>query len=111
MHTDFACLLYHNHIVNKLPAELVYEIVGDAVAVEKDYVCEALPVRLVGMSDEKMSQYIEFVADRLLQQLGYDRLYNASNPFPFMEMISLNGKTNFFERRVSEYSKSGVMSN
>jgi ribonucleoside-diphosphate reductase beta chain len=109
MHCDFACLLYNNHVVNKLPEERVRQIITDAVDIEKDFVTDALPVKLIGMNADLMSQYIEFVADRLLVELGCSKVYNASNPFDFMEMISLQGKTNFFEKRVAEYQKAGVM--
>ncbi|MGO2402512.1 MAG: ribonucleoside-diphosphate reductase small subunit [Mesonia sp.] len=108
LHCDFACLLYVNHLKNKLPEETVQKIIADAVEVEKEFVTEALPVRLIGMNAELMCQYIEFVADRLLVSLGYKKVWNATNPFDFMELISLQGKTNFFERRVGEYQKSGV---
>ena len=110
LHCDFACLLYTEHIKNKLPEERVRKIITDAVEIEKDFVCEALPVKLIGMNADLMSQYIEFVADRLLMELGCEKVYNATNPFDFMEMISLQGKTNFFEKRVAEYQKAGVMS-
>jgi len=110
LHCDFACLLYSEHIKNKLPEERVRKIIVDAVDIEKDFVCEALPVKLIGMNADLMSQYIEFVADRLLMELGCEKVYNATNPFDFMEMISLQGKTNFFEKRVAEYQKAGVMS-
>lgn len=110
LHCDFACLLYTQHIKNKLPKERVRQIITDAVAIEKEFVCDALPVRLIGMNADLMSQYIEFVADRLLMELGCEKEYNATNPFDFMEMISLQGKTNFFEKRVAEYQKAGVMS-
>ena len=109
LHCDFACLLYNNHLVNKLPVERVTQIITDAVAIEKEFVTDALPVRLIGMNADLMSQYIEFVADRLLVELGCPKVYNATNPFDFMEMISLQGKTNFFEKRVGEYQKAGVM--
>ena len=108
MHCDFACLLYTQHIVNKLPKSTVEKIIVDAVNIEKEFVCDALPVRLIGMNADLMSQYIEFVADRLLVELGNEKVYNATNPFDFMEMISLQGKTNFFEKRVAEYQKAGV---
>lgn len=108
LHCDFACLLYVNHLKNKLPEETVQKIIADAVEVEKEFVTEALPVRLIGMNAELMCQYIEFVADRLLDALGCKKVWNATNPFDFMELISLQGKTNFFERRVGEYQKSGV---
>lgn len=110
LHCDFACLLYTDHIKNKISQEKIYEIILNAVEIEKEFVTEALPVSLIGMNAELMCQYIEFVADRLLVSLGCNKYYNASNPFDFMELISLQGKTNFFEKRVAEYQKSGVMS-
>ncbi len=109
LHCDFACLLYMNHTINKLSDERVLEIIEDAVAIEKDFVTDALPVNLIGMNAELMCQYIEFVADRLLNELIGRKIYNSTNPFDFMEMISLQGKTNFFEKRVGEYQKAGVM--
>ena len=109
LHCDFACLLYNNHIKNQLPKETVQEIIQDAVTIEKEFVTDALPVKLIGMNSDLMCQYIEFVADRLLNELGCEKVYNSSNPFDFMEMISLQGKTNFFEKRVGEYQKAGVM--
>jgi ribonucleoside-diphosphate reductase beta chain len=109
LHCDFACLLYDKYLTNKLSQERVYEIIADAVRIEQEFVTEALPVSLIGMNAELMNQYIEFVADRLLIALGYEKLYKAVNPFDFMEMISLQGKTNFFEKRVAEYQKAGVM--
>ena len=111
LHCDFACLLYTDHVKNKLPKEKVTKIITDAVVIEKEFVSDAIPVRLIGMNSDLMCQYIEFCADRLLLALGCDKYYNASNPFDFMEMISLQGKTNFFEKRVAEYQKSGVMNN
>ena len=108
LHCDFACLLY-NQLVNKLPAERVTEIITNAVVIEKEFVSDAIPVRLIGMNADMMCQYIEFVADRLLVALNLPKFYNAVNPFPFMEMQSLQGKTNFFEKRVAEYQKAGVM--
>jgi ribonucleoside-diphosphate reductase beta chain len=110
LHCDFACLLYTDHIKNQLSQERIYEIILDAVEIEKEFVTVALPVSLIGMNAEMMCQYIDFVADRLLVSLGCQKHYNATNPFDFMEMISLQGKTNFFEKRVAEYQKSGVMS-
>ncbi|KAG5475971.1 hypothetical protein CUR178_03686 [Leishmania enriettii] len=110
LHTDFACLLYNSHIRHKLPRERVLEIIVDAVNIEREFICDALPVRLIGMNSELMAQYIEFVADRLLVSLGEEKHYNATQPFDFMEMISLQGKTNFFEKKVGEYQKAGVMS-
>lgn len=109
LHCDFACLLYNNHLNNKLSEEKVRSIILDAVEIEKEFILEALPVRLIGMNSELMSQYIEFVADRLLMELGCKKEYNATNPFDFMDMISIEGKTNFFEKRVAEYQKAGVM--
>ncbi len=109
LHCDFACLIY-SQLKNKLPKERVKEIITNAVMIEKDFVSNALPVRLIGMNADMMCQYIEFVADRLLVALGCEKTYNATNPFDFMELISLQGKTNFFEKRVAEYQKAGVMS-
>ena len=111
LHCDFACMLYTEHIVGKLPEEQITKIITDAVAIEKIFVSDALPVKLIGMNADQMCQYIEFVADRLLVALGLSKYYNAANPFDFMELISLEGKTNFFEKRVGEYQKSGVTSN
>jgi ribonucleoside-diphosphate reductase beta chain len=110
LHCDFACLLYTKYIRNKLPQDRVYQIIREAVDIEKEFVTDSLPVDLIGMNAKLMTEYIEFVADRLLQALDCDKIYNATNPFDFMEMISLQGKTNFFEKRVAEYQKSGVMS-
>ncbi len=109
LHTDFACLLY-SQLKNQLPKEIVYGIIMDAVEIEKRFVSDALPVELIGMNSKLMCQYIEFVADRLVFMLGYPKIYEAQNPFDWMELISLEGKTNFFERRVGEYQRSGVMS-
>jgi ribonucleoside-diphosphate reductase beta chain len=109
LHCDFACLLY-SQLVHPLPESTVHAIIQHAVEIEKEFVVSALPVKLIGMNADLMCQYIEFVADRLLVALGCTKIYQASNPFDFMELISLQGKTNFFERRVSEYQKSGVMS-
>ena len=109
LHCDFACLLYNNHLVNKLPKEQVRDIILDAVEIEKEFILDALPVKLIGMNSDLMSQYIEFVADRLLMELGCEKVFNVSNPFDFMEMISIQGKTNFFEKRVGEYQKAGVL--
>ncbi len=108
MHCDFACLLYNNHLVNKLSTERITEIITDAVEIEKEFVTDALPVDLIGMNAKLMRQYIEFVADRLLDELGCPKVYKVKNPFDFMEMISLQGKTNFFEKRVGDYQKAGV---
>ncbi|KAL0450803.1 UNVERIFIED_CONTAM: Ribonucleoside-diphosphate reductase small chain [Sesamum latifolium] len=109
LHCDFACLLY-SLLKMKLSEEKVKAIVADAVEIEREFVCDALPCALVGMNGELMSQYIKFVADRLLNALGYGKLYNVQNPFDWMELISLQGKTNFFEKRVGEYQKASVMS-
>lgn len=108
LHCEFACLLY-SMLSNKLSEERVHEIILDAVVIEKEFVTDALPVDLIGMNARLMQQYIEFVADRWLDELGYAKVYNATNPFDFMEMISLQGKTNFFEKRVGDYQKAGVL--
>lgn len=110
MHTDFAALLYERHLQKRLPRERVLELLTEAVDIEREFICDALPVRLIGMNANLMKQYIEFVADRLLVSIGEEKFYNVTNPFDFMEMISLQGKTNFFEKKVSEYQKVGVMS-
>jgi ribonucleoside-diphosphate reductase subunit M2 len=107
LHTDFACQLY-KLLHDKCSAARVQQIVSEAVEIEKHFVCGALPVALIGMNSHQMSEYIEFVADRLLLELGCEKLYNTTNPFPFMEQLSLQGKTNFFERRVGDYQKAGV---
>jgi len=109
LHCDFACHLYTNHVGNKLSEETVIGIIKDAVEIEKEFVTDSLPVNLIGMNAQMMRQYIEFVADRLLDELIGKKVYGATNPFDFMEMISLRGKTNFFEKRVAEYQKAGVM--
>jgi ribonucleoside-diphosphate reductase beta chain len=109
LHCDFACLLYTKHLVNKLPKEQVRDIIMNAVEIEKEFVADAIPVKLIGMNSDLMCQYIEFVADRLLTELGNEKVYNTTNPFDFMEMISLQGKSNFFEKRVGEYQKAGVL--
>ena len=109
LHCDFACLLYNDHLNNKLSKDEVKEIIMDAVAIEKEFVTDAIPVRLIGMNSDLMAQYIEFVADRLLVELGNEKVYNTQNPFDFMDMISIQGKTNFFEKRVGEYQKAGVL--
>ncbi|RME19819.1 MAG: ribonucleoside-diphosphate reductase [Bacteroidetes bacterium] len=108
LHCDFACLLYTKYIENKLPESTVQQIIREAVSIEHEFVRDAIPVRLIGMNADLMCQYIEFVADRLLTALGCSKIFNVSNPFDFMEMISLQGKTNFFEKRVSEYKKAAV---
>jgi ribonucleoside-diphosphate reductase beta chain len=109
LHCDFACHLYTKHVVNPLPKETVIDIIKDAVKIEKEFVTDAIPVKLIGMNADMMCQYIEFVADRLLNELVGQKIYHSTNPFDFMEMISLQGKTNFFEKRVAEYQKAGVM--
>jgi ribonucleoside-diphosphate reductase beta chain len=109
LHCEFACLLYNNYVVNKLSQERVYEIILDAVKIEKEFITDALPAALIGMNSNLMSQYIEYVADFWLSRLGYAKYFNTPNPFDFMDAISLQGKTNFFENRVAEYQKAGVM--
>tara|TARA_B100000767_G_scaffold5554_1_gene5348 strand:- start:855 stop:1829 length:975 start_codon:yes stop_codon:yes gene_type:complete len=109
LHCDFACMLHNDHIVNKVPKERITQIITEALDIEREFIIEALPVRLIGMNSELMTQYLEFVTDRLLQELHCDKIYNVENPFDFMDMISLQGKTNFFEKRVSEYQKAGVL--
>jgi ribonucleoside-diphosphate reductase beta chain len=109
LHCDFACLIYNNHLVNKLPQQQVIDIILEAVEIEKEFILDALPVKLIGMNSDLMSQYIEFVADRLLVELNCPKQFNVTNPFDFMDMISIQGKTNFFEKRVAEYQKAGVM--
>ena len=103
LHTEFAILLY-SKLQNNLSQKEIYDIVAEAVSIEKEFITEALPCRLIGMNSSLMSSYIEYVADRLLTQLGYNKLYNSKNPFSFMELISIEGKTNFFEKRVGEYA-------
>jgi ribonucleoside-diphosphate reductase beta chain len=107
LHTDFAVLIY-SMLENKLSYETIKEIFIEAVEIEKEFIIDSIPCKLIGMNSDLMSEYIEFVADRLLTQLGYEKIYNTKNPFSFMEMISMEGKTNFFEKRVMEYSKSGL---
>merc|ERR1712045_717372 len=109
LHTDFACLMFH-HLKNKPSESRIVEIVSEAVEIEIEFLTDALPVRLIGMNCDLMSTYIKFVADRLLHELSCKKIYNVDNPFDFMENISLDGKTNFFERRVGDYQKAGVMS-
>ncbi|ABQ03557.1 MULTISPECIES: ribonucleotide-diphosphate reductase subunit beta [Flavobacterium] len=109
VHCDFAVHLHNHHLVNKVPKERIKEIIVDALDIERQFVTESLPVSLIGMNAGLMTQYLEFVADRLLVELGCERVYGSANPFDFMDMISLQGKTNFFEKRVAEYQKSGVM--
>ena len=108
LHTEFAVTLYNNYIVDKLSQSQLFQIMEEAVKCEKEFITEALPCNLIGMNNDLMAQYIEFVADRLLVQLGYEKKWNTANPFDFMEMISMTGKTNFFEKRVGEYAKAGV---
>ena len=103
LHTEFAILLY-TKLQKKINKSRIYEIVREAVEIETEFICEALPCRVIGMNSELMTQYIQFVADRLCLQLGYDKIYGTSNPFPFMELISLESKTNFFEKRVADYA-------
>jgi ribonucleoside-diphosphate reductase beta chain len=107
LHCDFACLLY-SMLLARLPESRVHQIIGEAVEYEMEFVSEALPVSLIGMNAALMCQYIKFCADRLLYSLGYEKLYHAKNPFDWMELISLQGKTNFFEKRVGEYQRAGV---
>ena len=109
VHCDFAVHLHNHHLINKVPKERIKEIIVDALDIEREFVTESLPVSLIGMNAVLMTQYLEFVADRLLVELGCERVYGSANPFDFMDMISLQGKTNFFEKRVAEYQKSGVM--
>jgi ribonucleoside-diphosphate reductase beta chain len=110
MHCDFAVHLHNHHIVNKVPKNRIREIIVDALNIEREFITESLPVSLIGMNAKLMTEYLEFVADRLLEEFNCEKEYNAVNPFDFMEMISLEGKTNFFEKRVSEYQKAGVKS-
>lgn len=109
MHCDFAVHLHNHHLINKVSKARITEILTDALNIERKFITESLPVSLIGMNANLMTQYLEFVTDRLLVELGCERVYNSSNPFDFMDMISLQGKTNFFEKRVAEYQKSGVM--
>ena len=108
MHTDFAVHLYNNHIEHKLSKERIIEIIDSALQIEKEFITEALPVSLIGMNSELMKQYLEYVSDRLFMDFGVGKVYNSENPFDFMKNIAMENKTNFFEKRVSEYSKSGV---
>ncbi|MGB1020163.1 MAG: ribonucleotide-diphosphate reductase subunit beta [Flavobacteriaceae bacterium] len=111
VHCDFAVHLHNHHLVNKVPKERIREIIIDALNIEREFITESLPVSLIGMNAKLMTQYLEFVTDRLLVELGLDKEYNVTNPFDFMDMISLQGKTNFFEKRVGEYQKAGVLNN
>ena len=109
VHCDFAVHLHNHHLINKVPKERIREILVDALNIEREVITESLPVSLIGMNAGLMTQYLEFVTDRLLVELGCEREYNTTNPFDFMDMISLQGKTNFFEKKVAEYQKAGVM--
>merc|ERR1711920_621276 len=109
LHAEFACMLY-GMLQHKLPEDVMHDMIRGAVDVERRFICEALSCDLIGMNNELMTRYIEFVADRLLTALGHTKIFGASNPFDWMELISLQGKTNFFEKRVGEYQKAGVMS-
>jgi ribonucleoside-diphosphate reductase beta chain len=108
LHTDFACMLYRDHLQNKLTTEQVHQMIKEAVDIEKEFILESLPVSLIGMNSSLMSEYIEYVADRLVKDLGYPSIYNGRQPFDWMELINLKGKTNFFEKKVSDYAKAGV---
>jgi ribonucleoside-diphosphate reductase beta chain len=108
MHTDFAVHLYNHHIENKLSKERLIEIIGSALEIEKEFISESLPVSLIGMNSDLMKQYLEYVSDRLLIDLGVGKIYNSENPFDFMKNIAMENKTNFFEKRVGEYAKKGV---
>ncbi|MBL6657329.1 MAG: ribonucleotide-diphosphate reductase subunit beta [Flavobacteriales bacterium] len=109
LHCDFACHLHNHHLINKVPKERIKEIIVDALDIEREFIIESLPVKLIGMNSDLMTKYLEFVTDRLLVELGCEKVYNSENPFDFMEMISLEGKTNFFEKRVGDYQKAGVL--
>jgi len=109
LHCDFAVHLHENHIVNKVPKDRITQILTDALDIERSFITESLPASLIGMNAKLMTQYLEFVTDRLLTEFGCDKVYESSNPFDFMDMISLQGKTNFFEKRVGDYQKAGVL--
>ena len=109
VHCDFAVHLHQHHLINKVPKDRIRTIIIDALNIEREFITESLPVSLIGMNAGLMTQYLEFVTDRLLVELGCERVYNTPNPFDFMDMISLQGKTNFFEKKVAEYQKAGVM--
>ena len=111
LHADFAVHLHNNHLINKVSKSRITEIITEALEIEREFITESLPASLIGMNAKLMTQYLEFVTDRLLVELECPRVYNSSNPFDFMDMISLQGKTNFFEKRVSEYQKAGVLNN
>ena len=108
VHCDFAVHLHNHHLINKVPKERIREILVDALNIEREFITESLPASLIGMNSKLMTQYLEFVTDRLLVELECEKEYNVTNPFDFMDMISLQGKTNFFEKRVAEYQKAGV---
>lgn len=108
LHMDYAIHLHNNHLINKVPKERIAEILVSALDIERKFITESLPVSLIGMNDKLMTQYLEFVTDRLLTEFNCDKVYNVSNPFDFMDMIALEGKTNFFEKRVGDYQKAGV---
>jgi len=109
MHCDFAVHLHNKHLINKVPKDRIKEIIVDALNIEREFITESLPASLIGMNAKLMTQYLEFVTDRLLDELECEKVYNVTNPFDFMDMINLQGKTNFFEKRVGEYQKAGVM--
>jgi ribonucleoside-diphosphate reductase beta chain len=109
VHCDFAVHLHNKHLINKVPKDRIRKILVDALNIEREFITESLPVSLIGMNSKLMTQYLEFVTDRLLVELECEKEYETANPFDFMDMISLQGKTNFFEKRVSEYQKAGVL--
>ena len=109
VHCDFAVHLHNHHIINKVPKERIKEILIDALNIEREFITESLPISLIGMNAKLMTQYLEFVTDRLLVEFQCEKEFNVTNPFDFMDMINLQGKTNFFEKRVSEYQKAGVL--
>ncbi|MEO9952603.1 ribonucleotide-diphosphate reductase subunit beta [Nonlabens sp.] len=109
MHCDFAVHLHNHHLINKVPKERITEIIVDALNIEREFITESLPASLIGMNAKLMTQYLEFVTDRLLVELECEPVYNVTNPFDFMDLIGMEGKTNFFEKRVGEYQKAGVM--
>jgi ribonucleoside-diphosphate reductase beta chain len=111
LHCDFAVHLHNNHLIDQVPKERIKQIIVEALEIEREFVTESLPVDLIGMNSKLMTQYLEFVTDRLLTELNCEKVYGSENPFDFMDMISLEGKTNFFEKRVSEYQKAGVKQN
>src|SRR6056300_524492 len=111
VHCDFAVHLHNHHLVNKVPKERIREIIIDALNIEREFITESLPISLIGMNAKLMTQYLEFVTDRLLDQFECEKEFNVTNPFDFMDMINLQGKTNFFEKRVGEYQKAGVLNN